>query len=100
MAAPSFNTLSSVNFVAASDLNFVRPVSLVQLSAAAPAAAPAATPESSCQGNAARIRDLEERIDLLQDRLNKVQGNVAEQTEILREIAARIKSMPMSALPQ
>ena len=95
MAAPAFTTYSSVNLVAA-DYGLVRPMSLVQMAPASTAAAPAGlqSTESSCQGNSARIRDLEDRIDLLQQRLTKVQNNVDEQTEILLDIAARVKHLP------
>ena len=88
IAAPQFAPLSTVGLVAA-------PMSLAYVApqAYAPQVAPQAAPlshEASCNGSGSKVLELESRIDLIQRRLDRVQSNMDEQTDLLREIAQRL----------
>jgi len=88
IAAPQFTSLSTVGLVAA-------PMSLAYVApqAYAPQVAPQAAPlshEATCNGSSSKVLELESRIDLIQRRLDRVQSNMDEQTDLLREIAQRL----------
>ena len=84
IAAPQFASLSTVGLVAA-------PMSLAYVApqAYAPQAAPLSH-EATCNGSGSKVLELEGRIDLIQRRLDRVQSNMDEQTDLLREIAQRL----------
>jgi hypothetical protein len=89
VAAPQFTSLSTVGLMAAPvSLAYVAPQAYVP-QAIAPQAAPLSH-EATCNGTGSKVLELESRIDLIQRRLDRVQSNMDEQTDLLREIANRL----------
>jgi hypothetical protein len=98
VAAPQFATMSAINLVAAPTVQMVsavQPTSIVQM--APQSYVPQAAPQATCQASGPALLELEERVNLLQRRLDRVQMNVEEQTEILRAIAQKLGTAPASA---